>query len=173
MRQAHRIAMLAGVASAFGCTGNPVPRFEVSFPATLSAHPITGHVFVSVYTQNDVEPRVAAFQSSRDFVARVPFFAVDVDSLQPGQPAIVDTGASSYPLTGLRSLPAGDYYIVAVDDIVLSRGLDPTLLSALAGLADRLTVVDGQSRSVELTTRSVPRTSAASPVVPQPNRFNR
>ena len=114
MRQAYRVAVLAGVVGAIGCNGHPVPRFEVSFPATLSAHPVTGHMFVSVYTRDDVEPRIAAFQSSRDFVARVPFFAVDVDSLQPGQAAIVDTGASSYPLQGLRSLPAGDYYVQAV-----------------------------------------------------------
>src|SRR6185437_942670 len=107
MLQRSAITVLAaGVAAATACTRAPAPRFEVAFPASLSAHPVTGHLFVSVYTRDDVEPRVAAYQSSRDFVARVPFFAVDVDSLAPGQADVVDTGASSYPLVSLRDLPA-------------------------------------------------------------------
>jgi hypothetical protein len=110
-----RIALLgAGIAWPAACARQPAPRFEVSFPASLRASPVTGHLFISVYTRDDAEPRVAAYQSSRDFVARVPFFAVDVDSLQPGHQAVVDTSASSYPLAGLRDLPAGDYYVQAV-----------------------------------------------------------
>ncbi len=103
------LALVGGTAC-----GGPSPRFEVTFPASLHDGPVTGHLFISVYTRDDAEPRVAAFQSSRDFVARVPFFATDVDSLKPGQAAVVDTGAGSYPLASLRDLPAGDYYVQAV-----------------------------------------------------------
>ena len=104
-------------ASITACTRQPTARFEVSFPASLSAQPVTGHLFISIYTKDDVEPRIAAYQSSRDFVARVPFFATDVDSLKPGESAVVDTAALGYPLAGLRDLPAGDYYVQAVMNV--------------------------------------------------------
>ena len=46
-----------------------------------------------MYAKNDAEPRVAAYPSSRDFVARVPFFAsggLGVDNLGDA----LDAGAS-------------------------------------------------------------------------------
>src|ERR1700683_1136341 len=113
----HRHAGIAWASllslSAAACTQHPVSRFEVSFPASLSDKPITGRVFVTVFTRGDVEPRVAAYQSARVRVGRVPFFAHDVDSLKPGEEAIVDTTAESFPLQNLRDLPAGDYYVQA------------------------------------------------------------
>ena len=118
MMPLHRFALLAlGLANVSACSRPASPRFEVSFPQSLSAHPVTGHVFISIYTKDDVEPRVAAYQSSRDFVARVPFFAADVDSLKPGESAVVDTSALGYPLGNLRDLPAGDYYVQAVMNV--------------------------------------------------------
>ena len=59
----------------------------------------------------------------------------------------------------IRNLPAGEYYIVAVDDAALARGLDPEFLAALAGSADRVTVTNGESRTIDLTTRSISRTT--------------
>jgi hypothetical protein len=99
---------------AMACTQRPTPRFEVSFPASLSAQPITGHVFVTVFTRGDVEPRIAAYQSARVRIGRVPFFAADVDQLKPGAWASIDTSASSWPFSNIRDLPAGDYYVQAV-----------------------------------------------------------
>lgn len=97
-----------------GCNGRSTPRFEVSFPASLSAQPITGRVFVTLFTRGDVEPRIAAYQSARVRVGRIPFFAADVDGLAPGATAAVDTSAVGYPLWNLRELPAGDYWVQAV-----------------------------------------------------------
>ena len=89
-------------------------QFLVSFPASLSNQPITGRVFVTLYTKDDAEPRIAAYQSARVRVGRVPFFAADIDQLKPGQSASVDANAVGYPLWSMRDLPAGDYYAQAV-----------------------------------------------------------
>ncbi len=105
---------LAGVA---GCSHPSSPRFEVSFPASLNAQPITGRVFITLFTRGDVEPRIAAYQSARVRVGRIPFFAADVDQLKPGEHATIDTSAVGYPLWNLRDLPAGDYYAQAVFNV--------------------------------------------------------
>src|ERR1700719_5215159 len=76
------------VAATLSCSGagagagaGESTQFQVSFPASLNGTPITGRVFVTLYTKDDVEPRVAAYQSARVRVGRVPFFAVDIDQL--------------------------------------------------------------------------------------------
>jgi hypothetical protein len=118
MNRRVRIA-LAGLclASAAGCSHPSSPRFEVSFPASLSAQPITGRVFITLFTRGDVEPRIAAYQSARVRVGRIPFFAADVDQLKPGDHATIDTTADGYPLSNIRDLPAGDYYAQAVFNV--------------------------------------------------------
>jgi hypothetical protein len=40
-----------------------------------------------------------------------PFFGVDVDQLQPGEPAVIDATTLGYPPDSLREIPAGDYYV--------------------------------------------------------------
>jgi hypothetical protein len=74
-------------------------------------------VFVTLFTRNDVEPRIAAYQSARVRVGRIPFFAADVDQLKPGEWAPVDTSAVGYPLWNIKDLPAGDYYAQAVFNV--------------------------------------------------------
>jgi hypothetical protein len=105
--------LAAGLLSCQGGAGGNT-QFRVSFPASLNDAPITGRVFVTLYTRNDVEPRVAAYQSARVRVGRVPLFAIDVDQLKPGDWATLDAGAVGYPLRSLRDLPAGDYYAQVV-----------------------------------------------------------
>jgi hypothetical protein len=95
-------------------TAESTTKFLVSFPASLNAKPITGRVFVTLYTKDDVEPRVASYQSARSRVGRVPFFAGDIDQLKPGESATLDGSAVGYPLWTMRELPAGDYYVQAV-----------------------------------------------------------
>ncbi|HZS62436.1 MAG TPA: hypothetical protein VFA43_24430, partial [Gemmatimonadaceae bacterium] len=94
--------------------GAQPPRFEVTFPASLEAGPITGRLFVTLFQRADIEPRIAAYQSARFRIGRVPIFAIDVDQLAPGQTAIVDAKAIGYPLANMKELPPGDYYAQAV-----------------------------------------------------------
>jgi Putative esterase len=118
MNRRIRVAVVGlALAGAAGCSHPSTPQFEVSFPASLSAQPITGRVFVTLFARNDVEPRIAAYQSARVRVGRIPFFAADVDQLKPGQSAAVDTSAVGYPLWNIRDLPAGDYYAQAVFNV--------------------------------------------------------
>jgi hypothetical protein len=110
--------MVAGLPACEGHNGNgAAPRFEVSFPSSLNAKPVTGRMFITLFTRDDVEPRVAAFQSARFRTGRVPMFAVDVDQLKPGDWTVVDTSAIGYPLWNIRDLPAGDYYAQAVFNV--------------------------------------------------------
>jgi hypothetical protein len=99
-----------------GAGGNT--QFQVSFPASLNGAPITGRVFVTLYAKDDVEPRLAAYQSARVRVGRIPFFAADIDQLKPGDWATLDAAAVGYPLWSMRELPAGDYYAQAVLNVL-------------------------------------------------------
>src|SRR5580698_9427519 len=107
------MALLTGLLSCGGDAAGTM-QFQVSFPASLNDAPITGRVFVTLYTKGDVEPRLAAYQSARVRVGRIPFFAVDIDQLKPGDWATLDATAIGYPLESMRELPAGDYYAQAV-----------------------------------------------------------
>lgn len=114
------VVVLAGIVAASGAAGaqkRAVSSFDVRFPSSLSAKPITGRIFVSLFTRGDAEPRLAAYQSARTRVGRIPYFAVDVDQLAPGQPAVVDASADGYPLASLSDLPAGEYYVQAVFNV--------------------------------------------------------
>ncbi|MEO5814542.1 MAG: alpha/beta hydrolase-fold protein [Gemmatimonadaceae bacterium] len=92
-------------------------RFEVRFPASLEAKPVTGRVFVSLYPRNDAEPRIAAYQSARTRVGRIPFFAADVNQLAPGAWASIDQDAIGYPYWNIKEIPPGDYYVQAVFNV--------------------------------------------------------
>ncbi|MEO8338066.1 MAG: alpha/beta hydrolase-fold protein [bacterium] len=92
-------------------------RFEVRFPASLEAKPVTGRVFVALYPRDDAEPRIAAYQSARTRVGRIPFFAVDVNQLAPGAWASVDQDAIGYPYWNIKEIPPGDYYAQAVFNV--------------------------------------------------------
>ena len=87
----------------------PGPRFEIRFPASAHAAPITGRVFLIISRDNSHEPR---FQAGDRYMG-CPFFGVDVEQLQPESAAIIDNSTLGYPLRSLGELPAGDYYVQA------------------------------------------------------------
>ena len=88
-------------------------KFEISFPASAHAGPITGRVFVALTRHANPEPRlqVAGWQRS------TPIFGVDVDQLKPGDWTQIDGGTLGYPLHSLRELPAGEYYVQAIVNV--------------------------------------------------------
>jgi Putative esterase len=88
-------------------------KFEISFPASAHAQPITGRVFVVVTTKTDPEPRIqAGFWGDT-----APFFGTDVSQLKPGQSAIIDSDTLGYPTLSLRDIPAGDYHVQALINV--------------------------------------------------------
>jgi hypothetical protein len=84
--------------------------FEVSYPPSLDAGPITGRVFVIVARSGQREPRLQA----GSYGGSVPFWGIDVSALRPAQPAVVDGRTLGFPVESLGHLPAGDYDVQAV-----------------------------------------------------------
>ncbi len=84
--------------------------FSISFVESAGSKPITGRVFLAVSRDAQPEPRYEA----GSYFTSVPFWAKDVDQLQPEKEVIIDTNDLGYPIANLHDLPAGDYYIQAV-----------------------------------------------------------
>ena len=88
-------------------------KFEISFPASVHAGPITGRVFVAL-ARRDTPPPISQIGG---WISQTPFFAADVDDLAPGHAAMIDARATGFPLNSLKELPAGDYYAQALVNI--------------------------------------------------------
>jgi hypothetical protein len=86
-------------------------RIEISFPESMSAKPLDGHILLGVSTDKSSEPR---FQLREEEAASAQFFGLDVDGWKPGTPAVIDSTTLGYPLKSLEQLPPGDYYVQAV-----------------------------------------------------------
>lgn len=56
---------------------------------------------------------------------------------------------------GINSLPAGDYYALAVPEEQTADWRDPRTLEALARVATRITILDGEHRTIDLPLREV------------------
>jgi len=107
------VVLLASIALA----ANPKPqslRFEISFDKQMSSAPLDGHVLLLISKNNEEEPR---FQIDIDATASQQAFGVDVESLAPDAPAIIDTATLGYPLESLSQVPSGDYYVQGVLNI--------------------------------------------------------
>ena len=106
-----------GLGAAGAQDKRPGIRFEISFVDSLEKRPVTGRMFVAISPTADMEPRIAAYNSARRRDARVPFFAADVDQLQPAAAAVIDATSIGFPYMSLDQLPAGDYYVQAVFNV--------------------------------------------------------
>jgi putative esterase len=95
-------------------TAAPI-AFSVTVPDAVRKDPLTGRVFVFISHDSTPEPRLAAGGASGS--APTPFFGVDVDTLPSGQAAVVSDTTPGYPVTSLRALPAGDYYVQALANV--------------------------------------------------------
>jgi hypothetical protein len=80
-------------------------QFEISFPSSAHAGPITGRAFVMIARNNDTEPRLQIGRFG------VPFFGRDIEKLAPGETTVIDTADLGTPIEHLNDLPAGDYFV--------------------------------------------------------------
>lgn len=114
VRPVAQWAMLSVLAVAAACgqgTGKRAAggmRFEVSFPASVHAEPVTGRVFLLVTKSSEPEPRL---QGSR------AMFAADARGVSPGAEVEIDGTELGFPLHSLSEIPAGDYWVQAVLNI--------------------------------------------------------
>jgi hypothetical protein len=102
-----------GPTGAMASTRQQAPglRFEISFPTAASRTPQTGHIILVVSKDTGAEPRFQYKVYSPDVQ---PGFGLDVESLAPGQTAVIDRSTLGWPLTRVDDLPAGDYRVQAV-----------------------------------------------------------
>ena len=111
------VLLAAVVVGLTGCApGPPETRFEISFPGELHDSPITGRAYVVVGN----EPEIAAIRQRSlghqpvSNARGVPFFAADIEGLEPDEPAVIDGSTLGYPVARLGELRTGDYYIQAL-----------------------------------------------------------
>ena len=86
------------------------PRFEISFPASRSAVSLDGRLLVLISNDSTDEPR---FQLTDGLNTQLAF-GIDVDGLDPGETAIVDSGAFGYPIEQINQIPSGSYRVQAL-----------------------------------------------------------
>jgi hypothetical protein len=106
------LAVLAALVGT-SCLNAAETRFEISFPASAHAGPITGRVFVAVAKSDRTEP----IQQIGSYTGQTAFFGADIDQLAPGRAATIDGPTLGYPADHLASIPAGDYYVQALVNV--------------------------------------------------------
>ena len=84
-------------------------KFEISFPESVHADPVSGRLFLILSRNGDSEPRMQLFD--------VPLFAVGISRLAPATTAVIDAATPGYPVSSLTEIPPGDYYVQALFNI--------------------------------------------------------
>lgn len=85
-------------------------RFAISFSEKMCDTPLDGRMLLMISTDGRQEPR---FQISEGPDTQL-IFGIDVDSLEPGEEAVIDAGVFGYPLKSLSELPEGEYSVQAL-----------------------------------------------------------
>ena len=104
-------AAVPGAAQSSSSKPSSKLRFEISFPETLSAVPLDGHILLGISRSEHPEPR---FQLKEEEASSAQFFGLDVDAWKPGVASVIDGSTLAYPIPSLDQLPTGDYYVQAV-----------------------------------------------------------
>jgi len=78
---------------------------EVSFAQSAHGEPITGMVYLAISRDNRTPPIQQTDPEG------VPLFSKYVDQLKPGTPVIFDAGYRGHPVTSLKDIPAGEYWV--------------------------------------------------------------
>lgn len=103
------IAVIASVAPTVAIA--QAPRFEVTVDPAVRSTPLTGRLVVVVSRTAQPEPRMQIAPQGP------AIFAIDLQQLRAGQPAVVDAKSSlGYPVP-LAQLPPGDYHAQAIVNV--------------------------------------------------------
>ncbi|HEV3140395.1 MAG TPA: hypothetical protein VGY57_07775, partial [Vicinamibacterales bacterium] len=86
-------------------------QFSISFPSSRGAEPLDGRVLLFISDDGRTEPRTQTDQYRANTTR--PIFGVDVDGLKPGEQVLVDNRVVGWPLTSIKDIPAGDYFVQA------------------------------------------------------------
>ena len=106
---AHFLALVS-----LAITSMPVraqaPRFEIVVPASAHAGALTGRLVLLLARNAEPEPRLILSPQGP------AVFGVDLEQLDAGQIAVIDSTATAYPAP-LSALPPGDYWAQAVINV--------------------------------------------------------
>ncbi len=81
--------------------------FTVEFPASQSARPLDGRLFLILSNDGSSEPRMQV----DDTLKTQQLFGMTMDGWKPGEPARFTNAAQGYPARELSQLKPGDYYV--------------------------------------------------------------
>ncbi len=84
--------------------------FSVSFPEELCKEPLDGRLLLMISSDGKAEPR---FQIS-DGPDTQLVFGINVEGLNPGEEAVIDTDVFGYPLKSISDIPKGSYFVQAL-----------------------------------------------------------
>jgi hypothetical protein len=85
-------------------------RFGISFSERHSQEALDGRLLLLISNDERAEPR---FQISNGLNTQ-QVFGLDVESLKPGEIAVIDESAFGYPRKSIARVPAGEYWIQAL-----------------------------------------------------------
>jgi hypothetical protein len=104
------LAVLAVCWNPMGASAQTRPpvRFDVTFPASVRAEPVTGRLFVMITRNAEREPRLQLNQ-----VDGIPFFGRDIQQVAPGAVTVIDDSIPGYPVDSLKDIPPGEYFVQA------------------------------------------------------------
>jgi hypothetical protein len=123
-------------------------------PVTLESNDLDGLVLTFTDRPSTLNGTVRPAQDKSDDDATVLMFPsdgvwTDVGSDPRRLRSVRASGSGAFSVSGL---PAGEYYVIAVSDALVSNWQDPAFLQKLARVATRVSLADGQAASVNLAT---------------------
>jgi hypothetical protein len=123
-------------------------------PLPLESNDVTGLVVTFTDRPSQLSGTVRNAQGRPDEDATVLVFPVDGvwTDLGPSPRRMRSLRASRTGAFGFSGLPAGDYFIIAVNDAVAASWQEPAFLQKLARAATRTSLADGQTASLTLST---------------------
>ncbi len=104
------VAAAVSLSQAGSRSDTPTFRFEISFPPGVQGEPLDGRILLLISRDLRNEPRFTAV----NWRSPQPFFGVDVEGLEPGQPVVVDQHTLGFPFESIDQIPAGEYNVQAV-----------------------------------------------------------
>jgi protocatechuate 3,4-dioxygenase beta subunit len=110
-----------------------------------------------VLTFTDRWSGVSGVVRGGDDVAAVLVFTANSQAWESCSRRCRTTTTGSQGKFGLSSLPPGDYYVVAIPEARSDGWTDPKMLDALARIATRVTILEGEYRTIDLELRQVPQ----------------
>ena len=87
---------------------NGIPRFKISFPASVNEKPLTGRMFLIITKTDSIEPRLQVGRYGTQF------FGADFENLKPGQEVTISTSTLGYPVNAFNNITPGYYFVQAV-----------------------------------------------------------